>query len=153
MVIKLCFELLEDFFDHKIGEGVLDALSDSLLNVQTNFCLGSHDIAMLFDKRPSVQFEVFHLVIENICLLFLPLLFFLQKESFLYQSLLPAHLVRRKISNSCDMFFNEVIFVRTSVPIHIFPLFADQVVFEVCLVSFNLLFQFTRIVLDLEVWE
>ncbi len=60
---------------------MLDAFSDSLLNVESYFCLGFHDIAVLLDKRPSVEFEVFHFVVENIVFLLFSLLLFLKKHS------------------------------------------------------------------------
>ena len=55
---------------------MLDAFSDSLFNIESYLCLGFHDIAVLLNKRPSVEFEVFHFVVENVVFLLFSLLLF-----------------------------------------------------------------------------
>ncbi len=95
--VQFEFVFFPDLLNVEVGVGMLDAFSDSLLNVQSYLGLSFHDIAMLLDERPSMEFEVLHFVIENVIFLLFPLLLFLEKHPLLSQPLCSSQLVCCKV--------------------------------------------------------
>ena len=148
---KLHCELLKDFFDHQVGAAVLNTFPNTFFDVETNFGLRSHYIAMLLNKIPSMKFEVFHLVVEFIVVLLFPLLLCLENDTLFSQTLGPSHLVSCIIIHLENVITNEPVFVSTSVLVHRFPLFAHQVVLKVSLIRFDLFIKLAGVVLDLQV--